>query len=256
MDVDGDNGDWITTAILKSSPAPKTTTSDLSKQALARDSPIKLAQQIFSGPKETPPPKLEPKSVPSDSVSPNRKKIVPRRMSGSRFKGAQKSSPQNGPPHSFYLPYVLMGYLQLAFNLVIAVSILYAGLSVYYTLRKEVDLKVNEKMKVLLAEIESCRRHYQANRCTERVPATEAACSAWEACLQKNPTFVSRARLSAETFAEILEGFIEPISYKSMCFVLVAAFGAILISNLAFSLVRGRVRPAIAYHNDSDLMHR
>jgi Di-sulfide bridge nucleocytoplasmic transport domain len=43
--------------------------------------------------------------------------------------------------------------------------------------------------------------------------------------MNRDPTVVGRARVSAETFAEIVNSFIEPISYKTM----VSLFEACLI---------------------------
>ena len=65
-----------------------------------------------------------------------------------------------------------------------------------------------------------CSKEYLENRCapTTRVPAMEKACIAWEKCMNRDPTVVGRARVSAETFAEIINSFIEPISYKTMVF--------------------------------------
>ncbi|KAG5462821.1 MAG: hypothetical protein BJ554DRAFT_3411, partial [Olpidium bornovanus] len=89
----------------------------------------------------------------------------------------------------------------------------------------------------------------------DRVPAIEQACRAWESypfastffdfssslagfrfsfatlrldpspkyaltssftCMYRDPTVVGRAKVSAETFAEIINSFVEPISYKTM----------------------------------------
>ena len=63
-----------------------------------------------------------------------------------------------------------------------------------------------------------CSKEYLENRCapSTRVPAMEKACLAWEKCMNRDPTVVGRARVSAETFAEIINSFIEPISYKTM----------------------------------------
>jgi hypothetical protein len=65
-----------------------------------------------------------------------------------------------------------------------------------------------------------CSKEYLENRCAPntRVPAMEKACVAWEKCMNRDPTVVGRARVSAETFAEIINSFIEPISYKTMVF--------------------------------------
>lgn len=70
----------------------------------------------------------------------------------------------------------------------------------------------------ILQEMAICSKEYLENRCAPntRVPAMEKACSAWEKCMNRDPTVVGRARVSAETFAEIINSFIEPISYKTM----------------------------------------
>ena len=57
-----------------------------------------------------------------------------------------------------------------------------------------------------------CSKNYLENRCapSSRVPAMEKPCLTWEKCMNKDPTVVGRARVSAETFAEIINSFIEP----------------------------------------------
>lgn len=94
-----------------------------------------------------------------------------------------------------------------------------------------------------MSEISQCSKQYIENRCSPelRVPAMEKACLAWESCMKRDPSVVGRAKLSAETFAEIINGFIEPISYKTMIFILTALFGTIFLSNYAFSMARNRV---------------
>jgi Di-sulfide bridge nucleocytoplasmic transport domain len=101
-----------------------------------------------------------------------------------------------------------------------------------------------------------CSKEYLENRCAPntRVPAMEKACLAWEKCMNRDPTVVGRARVSAETFAEIVNSFIEPISYKTMVpalnssdshqiFCLLAVFGSVFLSNFAFGLLRHRDHP-------------
>src|SRR5271169_4815983 len=75
-------------------------------------------------------------------------------------------------------------------------------------------------MEEILQEMAVCSKEYLENRCAPntRVPAMEKACVAWEKCMNRDPTVVGRARVSAETFAEIINSFIEPISYKTMVY--------------------------------------
>ena len=73
----------------------------------------------------------------------------------------------------------------------------------------------------IMSEISQCSRQYIENRCSPelRVPAMEKACLAWEICMKKDPSTIGRARLHAETFAEVINGLIDPISYKTMVYL-------------------------------------
>lgn len=234
-----------------------------SKEDMALNSPFKLAQQIFAkktdskedSARETPSHNSPVKSVGSAGSMRRRAMILGKPMFSRRhYKEERKQHEVSPKPGPVYWPFVLMGYLQLSFNLFVIGALVYLAITFYQTIKKDVDLKVAERITAILSEIENCRKQYVANRCDQRVPAIEAACSAWEACMQRNPTLVSRARLSAETFAEIIEGFIEPISYKTMVFVMMAGFGSVFLSNLAFSLARNRVKPPNIDTNQHSLL--
>lgn len=116
------------------------------------------------------------------------------------------------------LPLIASQYLQLMFNLSLIMLLLYAVFCFYLTIRQDVDKKVSEFSATILAEMSLCQRKYVENRCAPamRVPAMEVSCGNWEKCMTRDPAQVGRARVSAETFAEIINSFIEPISYKTM----------------------------------------
>lgn len=116
------------------------------------------------------------------------------------------------------IPLIASQYLQLMFNLSLVLLLLYALFCFYLTIRHDVDKKVSEFSAAIQAEMNMCARSYVENRCAPdmRVPAMEAACSRWEKCMSRDSSQVGRARVSAETFAEIINSFIEPISYKTM----------------------------------------
>lgn len=63
-----------------------------------------------------------------------------------------KESPhqkQYGGSH-LYLPFVLMGYLQVLFNVAIVSGILYFVIQFALTIRKDVDIKVEEHLNSML----------------------------------------------------------------------------------------------------------
>lgn len=47
-------------------------------------------------------------------------------------------------------------------------------------------------------------------------PLREAPCKAWETCMQRDPTIIGRTNVMAETFAGVINSFVEAISWKTM----------------------------------------
>jgi len=116
------------------------------------------------------------------------------------------------------LPHILSFYAQLLLNVFIVFFIIYIIYSFWSTIRSDVDKKSQEAAAEILAEMAVCAQNYRENRCERdtRVPAMETVCVNWEKCMNRDPRSVGRARVSAHTFAEIFNSFIEPISYKAM----------------------------------------
>lgn len=89
---------------------------------------------------------------------------------------------------------------------------------------------------VMISEISLCSRQYQENRCNpdQRVPAMEKVCMEWETCMSRDPSTTSRARLHAETIAEILNGFFGAISTKTYIFMIGGTVLVLVLFNAAF----------------------
>ncbi|KAF8453600.1 Di-sulfide bridge nucleocytoplasmic transport domain-containing protein [Terfezia claveryi] len=124
----------------------------------------------------------------------------------------------NGSKWDHHFPILVSSYLQLFFNISIVIVVLYLLISFLRTIQADVDTKVKQSAQKRLSEILECTNQFIANRCGTgyRVPAVEALCASWEACMNQDPDEVGRAKVSAQTFAEILNSLIEPISYKAM----------------------------------------
>jgi Di-sulfide bridge nucleocytoplasmic transport domain len=41
-------------------------------------------------------------------------------------------------------------------------------------------------------------------------------CASWETCMNRDPTVVGRAKVGAEMIAEVVNSFVEPISWKTL----------------------------------------
>lgn len=115
-------------------------------------------------------------------------------------------------------PSIIAKYLQVFFNAAILGGCLYMFWSFYATIQADVDRASEDAMAEVLAEMAACSKNYVENRCgaDTRLPALETVCSNWELCMNRDPSAVKRARLSAHTFAEIFNSFVEPISLKTM----------------------------------------
>lgn len=116
------------------------------------------------------------------------------------------------------LPHILSYYTQFLLNVFLVFFMMYLVYSFWSTIQSDVDMKSREMVVETMAEMAQCAREYQENRCDRmsRVPAMEINCNNWERCMQQDPSKVGRAKVSANTFAEILNSFIEPISVKAM----------------------------------------
>lgn len=116
------------------------------------------------------------------------------------------------------LPNVLSIYAQMAINFFIAGLTVFGVYTFWMTVRADVDKASDDERALVLAEIARCARDYVDNRCgsNQRLPALQIPCEGWEHCMNRDPNSIGRARVSAHTFAQIFNSFIEPISYKAM----------------------------------------
>ncbi|KAI9681525.1 MAG: hypothetical protein M1817_002809 [Caeruleum heppii] len=161
------------------------------------------------------------------------------------------------------LPHILSFYAQLTLNIFLVAFFIYLVYSFYATIRSDVDQASEDAAAEILAEMATCAQQFVDNRCERggRVPAMESVCQGWERCMQRDPKSVGRAKVSAKTFAEIFNSFVEPISYKAMIFTCTLIFGCIAISNFAFGFFRQKASgqthhfPHLQHHHQSGYEH-
>ncbi|KAI9723098.1 MAG: hypothetical protein M1828_004346 [Chrysothrix sp. TS-e1954] len=151
------------------------------------------------------------------------------------------------------LPHILSYYAQLLLNTFLVLFIIFIIYSFWSTIRADVDKRSEEAMAEVLAEMAVCAKNHLDNGCDSqrRAPALESICTNWERCMTRDPGSVGRARVSAHTFAEIFNSFIEPISFKAMIFCVALAMGCFAVSNVPFGLFRNKMQaqpPPHAYY--------
>ncbi|KAK9237995.1 Di-sulfide bridge nucleocytoplasmic transport domain-containing protein [Lipomyces kononenkoae] len=131
------------------------------------------------------------------------------------------------------LPFVFASYLQLIFNVFLVLVMLYLIMSFVLMIRHDISRKIEEYTNEAAVKIAQCTKDYLVNGCMpeSRVPAIEEVCTMWQNCMNRDASDIGRARVSAQTVAEIVNSFIEPVSYKTMMFVLVLLFGSLYVAN-------------------------
>lgn len=69
----------------------------------------------------------------------------------------------------------------------------------------------------IVQEIAQCALQYKTNQCeTNPIPAMAQQCANWRTCMDRDPSKVGRAKVGAELIAEVVNGFVEPISWKTL----------------------------------------
>eukprot|EP01016_Furgasonia_blochmanni_P034667 TRINITY_DN3768_c0_g2_i7.p1 TRINITY_DN3768_c0_g2~~TRINITY_DN3768_c0_g2_i7.p1 ORF type:complete len:134 (+),score=13.86 TRINITY_DN3768_c0_g2_i7:287-688(+) len=92
-----------------------------------------------------------------------------------------------------------------------------------------------------MIEISKCENDYKENRCEpgNRVPAIESYCVELEKCMNKNPHHAQgSSRITSALLADILNGFVENLSIKTIIVILSLFFGTILVCNCALGSYR------------------
>lgn len=141
------------------------------------------------------------------------------------------------------IPYVLSLYLQLFINICLIGVVFFFAYVFIKTIRADINHKLEKYTSDALQEISLCSREYYRNKCSiengeQRVPALERACTTWSKCMNRDPQQLGKSKITAETLADIVNGFIKPISWKSLIFIMILIVGSILITNVAFGSYR------------------
>ncbi|KAL6718342.1 hypothetical protein ACLMJK_004431 [Lecanora helva] len=140
------------------------------------------------------------------------------------------------------LPNTLSYYVQFLLNCFFAFCMMYVLYGVYSTIINDINERALVESSEIFAEMAACAHEFKENRCDRdtRVPAMETVCNNWEKCMKRDPLVVGRSRLSAGMFAEIFNGFIEPISLKAIMVSLTVIIVCFAVNNLTFGLLRSK----------------
>jgi len=140
------------------------------------------------------------------------------------------------------VPHILSFYAQLMFNLFLLSACAYMIYSFWTAIQGDIDKKAWEASADIFGEIRKAKEGYLENGCddTPLKPMLKLHCDHFAKVMAQDPMKIARAKVSAHTFAEIFNSFIEPISYKAMLFTAMMIFGCFAVSNFAFGVLRNK----------------
>ncbi|KAG9127751.1 hypothetical protein FRC07_010039 [Ceratobasidium sp. 392] len=150
-------------------------------------------------------------------------------------------------PVSPFAPHQLLAYVRVFFNSVLALGVLYIIIMVVVTVRRDIEDKVATYTGENAAEIQHCTSQYLLNKCGQKlppelvIPHMKQFCDEWERCMKRDASVVGRTRVAAETLAEVVNGFVEPITLKTLGFSVSTLLLILLIINASASFMRPRV---------------
>eukprot|EP00761_Pharyngomonas_kirbyi_P000177 gb/GECH01000177.1/.p1 GENE.gb/GECH01000177.1/~~gb/GECH01000177.1/.p1 ORF type:complete len:440 (+),score=143.97 gb/GECH01000177.1/:1-1320(+) len=175
-----------------------------------------------------------------------------------RHQKKKNRSKYNSKNSKSNLPDTIWSYMHLLFNILVIFLFCYIVYLGFQSILNDIESKAEVASSDIVKEIGLCADNYQKNQCDDpnRPPALEDDCREWQKCMQRDPLKVARATLSAQTIAEVLNGFVEPLSYKSMFFLITFVLLFFFISNMAFNFVRGgtsrKRKKSKRYYQDHD----
>ncbi|CCH61080.1 hypothetical protein TBLA_0E00170 [Henningerozyma blattae CBS 6284] len=142
-------------------------------------------------------------------------------------------------------PSLVSEWIHLAFNTFFMVILVFFLGKLVFLIKKDVDNKLLQVLDQQKDYFENCKENYNLNDCGSNnvVPALQSVCMDWARCIAKSnsPDYNHRhlsSKLWAETVAEMINAFVDPISIRSLIFILMTVGTIITVSNLAFGSYR------------------
>lgn len=133
-------------------------------------------------------------------------------------------------------PYTVGLYFQLLVNIILWSFIIYFICVSINTIQSDINLKVDEFTIKVLDEIAKCSKEFARNKChlPDRPSIMDEECDQLERCQNQDPTRIAKLKVTIELIAEIINTFVNRLSYKSLLIMLSALIIFIIHTTLTF----------------------
>lgn len=107
---------------------------------------------------------------------------------------------------------------------------------------KDVNSRVQQSTSKMIIESSACAREYVENECRPGLmrPALQQFCQELEACMDRDPSGVYRINMLANSLAEAINEFFEPLSTKAVILLLLSVAAAVYFADYSFGFIRAR----------------
>ncbi|MCJ1281207.1 hypothetical protein MMC26_000525 [Xylographa opegraphella] len=157
------------------------------------------------------------------------------------------------------LPFQLLTYAQLLFNMFILFLVAWIIWTFYLVIRQDLNMKAEHEILMAMSEVTLCSSHFHNNKCDmgNRVPAMESLCHDWAHCMARDPGAIGRAKIGANAFGEIYSSLIDPISNKALVLTLTVITLVWVIPNIAFVVAKFKIPDATSEpaHDQGPFQH-
>ncbi|KAI7906385.1 Di-sulfide bridge nucleocytoplasmic transport domain-containing protein [Cokeromyces recurvatus] len=119
--------------------------------------------------------------------------------------------------HSHSVIYYINGLFKLFYTSILFMGALYIIIHLIRNIHYDIKDKIATYESDLFGDQLYCQQQYELNRCSPntRLPAIQDLCREWERCMMR-PLAVSKSKVLAETLAEMVNGFLNTLTLKTM----------------------------------------
>lgn len=156
-------------------------------------------------------------------------------LSKQRYSYPEHRRPKKSNLDTFYvisvLPMVILTYLQVIFNIIVSVIVLWSFVSFIKVILTDLDKHVNEKSYLLMGEMIQCSKEYMKNNCQNNniPPAIEKYCDQWKMCMNQDIRNISKTKETAVVLAQILNNFFDNLTDRT-----IYCIGGVLVGGIIF----------------------
>ncbi|KAL0248852.1 hypothetical protein GEMRC1_004086 [Eukaryota sp. GEM-RC1] len=127
------------------------------------------------------------------------------------------------PSYSRHLeiPVIISGYVRLTFNICCVIGLFCIGVLFVLAIRGDISLRTARSSEGLITEIQNCQKSYEDAKCADGPKSGQAQsfCETMFHCMNMDPNGIETVAISVRAIAEAINSFVEPISYKTMVFI-------------------------------------